>query len=302
MISTKNRIIALVSILIILIAISVYFMVRKNADTLEIKKSESKLDAAQQVLLEYTKLNNVKSIEECRKKSPDNVMICISKVVGKFTSKEQCNGLTDSDALKICKDKFFLEEIATSTDPTVCYGMEKELQGSCFDSIFTRLTDKSQCDNLKDAEKKRCYELLDYLAALNNKDEKICTTISDKVLSSDCQQTIKAMPSDSDKDGIPDNSEMSLGLDAFNKDSDGDGLADGDEMKQRTNPRSKDSDEDGLTDGEEVTIYFTDPMNKDTDGDGYRDGPEALDKFNPCGSGFLPPLEKRKEICQQFRK
>lgn len=86
------------------------------------------------------------------------------------------------------------------------------------------------------------------------------------------------IPSDTDRDGIPDIIELSLNIsDPEKKDTDDDGLDDGVEyLSTGTHPRDPDSDDDDLEDGEEIEIHGTDPMLADTDGDGLPDGAEIL--------------------------
>jgi hypothetical protein len=72
---------------------------------------------------------------------------------------------------------------------------------------------------------------------------------------------------DTDGDGLPDEVELSLGLNPHRKDTDGDGIPDGQE----------DHDGDGLTNLFEVTRSHTNPAMKDTDRDGIRDGIEDPD-------------------------
>jgi hypothetical protein len=91
---------------------------------------------------------------------------------------------------------------------------------------------------------------------------------------------------DSDGDGIPDDVELSLGLDPHNaidaqEDFDRDGLTNLQEFQQGTNLRKADTDDDGLTDGDEVNRYNTNPLAFDTDGDGLSDGLEIQTGSNP---------------------
>ena len=73
----------------------------------------------------------------------------------------------------------------------------------------------------------------------------------------------EAVPLDTDKDGLPDEEELSLGI----------------------NPRVPDTDFDGLGDFEEVKVYNTNPSMKDTDGDGFIDGVEVQNGFDPLKPG-----------------
>lgn len=70
-------------------------------------------------------------------------------------------------------------------------------------------------------------------------------------------------------------------------DSDRDGLVDDEEMTLGTSPRSADTDSDGLSDKDEVKAWGTNPLNPDTDGDGYKDGDEVDNGYDPKGPGKL---------------
>lgn len=91
---------------------------------------------------------------------------------------------------------------------------------------------------------------------------------------------------DTDGDGVPDDVEVSLGLDPNDPvdaltDRDGDGLTAADEIAFGTDPNNADTDGDGLTDGEEVQLVGTDPVLFDTDGDGLSDGLELATGSDP---------------------
>lgn len=94
---------------------------------------------------------------------------------------------------------------------------------------------------------------------------------------------------DTDRDGMPDEWERSVGLDPTVNDSandpDGDGLTNIVEFQNGTDPFNKDTDNDGLSDGEEVKTYFTDPTKWDTDCGGESDGSEISNGRNPLSSG-----------------
>lgn len=70
-------------------------------------------------------------------------------------------------------------------------------------------------------------------------------------------------------------------------DSDRDGLSDEEELSLGTSPRSADTDADGLSDRDEAKQWGTNPLNPDTDGDGYKDGDEVNNGYDPKGSGKL---------------
>jgi len=88
---------------------------------------------------------------------------------------------------------------------------------------------------------------------------------------------------DSDGDGLPDDLELSLGLDPQDpvdalEDLDGDGLTNLRELELGTRLDAADSDGDGIADGEEVVAgrdgFVTNPLLADSDGDGVPDGLE----------------------------
>ncbi|HET8774762.1 MAG TPA: Ig-like domain-containing protein [Thermoanaerobaculia bacterium] len=98
---------------------------------------------------------------------------------------------------------------------------------------------------------------------------------------------------DADGDGLPDDYEISNGLDANNPadaqlDLDQDGLTNLQEFGAGTNPRDADSDGDGIRDGEETAAgvdgYVTNPLLADTDADGIRDGLEVQTGSDPTSA------------------
>ena len=104
------------------------------------------------------------------------------------------------------------------------------------------------------------------------------------------------LSADSDGDGLPDDLELSLGLnpnnpaDAF-EDLDLDGASNRDEGLAGTQLRDSDSDDDGLLDGEELRAgadgFLTNPLSVDTDGDGVRDGLEVASGSDPTNSASV---------------
>ncbi|MDO8584221.1 MAG: hypothetical protein Q7R83_03530 [bacterium] len=68
-------------------------------------------------------------------------------------------------------------------------------------------------------------------------------------------------------------------------DTDRDGLLDRQEMSLGTDPQERDTDGDTVSDGDEINKYKTDPLKKDTDGDGFADAEEISKGYNPLGAG-----------------
>lgn len=124
---------------------------------------------------------------------------------------------------------------------------------------------------------------------------------------------------DSDSDGIPDDTEETIGTDPLDADSDDDGVTDGDEPEPALdsdgdgsiNARDPDSDDDGLFDGTELGrpcdgpgtaqdsthciadgdegSTTTDPLDDDSDDGGVKDGSEDVDHDGVKSSGETDP-------------
>lgn len=71
----------------------------------------------------------------------------------------------------------------------------------------------------------------------------------------------------------------------FLVDSDRDGLSDEQEVSLGTDPTRSDSDGDGLSDGEEINTVGSDPLLSDSDGDGLSDGDEVQGGLDPSDPG-----------------
>lgn len=87
---------------------------------------------------------------------------------------------------------------------------------------------------------------------------------------------------DTDRDGLNDAYEISIGTSMTRADTDSDGLGDGAEVNLHgTNPLRVDTDGDTLSDGAEVNVHGTSPLRADTDGDGLGDATELSGGTSP---------------------
>lgn len=96
-----------------------------------------------------------------------------------------------------------------------------------------------------------------------------------------------SLKTDTDKDGVSDETEFLNNTDPTNDDSDSDGLSDGDEATYSTDSGTWDTDQDGLSDLQEIGLGI-DPSNPDTDGDGFYDNVELQWGGDPYTSVNVP--------------
>lgn len=108
--------------------------------------------------------------------------------------------------------------------------------------------------------------------------------IADAILFREAGTGVPEETADSDGDGLPDEWEVSYGLDPSDPsdaalDLDGDGLTNKDEFLLQTNPSLADTDSDGIPDEYEAT-YGTDPLVDDAGADPDGDGETNLAEFS----------------------
>ncbi|MFT7521634.1 MAG: hypothetical protein ACI9MC_003785 [Kiritimatiellia bacterium] len=95
-----------------------------------------------------------------------------------------------------------------------------------------------------------------------------------------CVLLLATVACDADGDGLSNQFEKKMGIDAHNTDTDGDGLSDAEELDWGSDPLLPDTDGDGLNDRAEFE-HGTDPNNVDTDGDAYWDTWEVTEGTDP---------------------
>ena len=84
-----------------------------------------------------------------------------------------------------------------------------------------------------------------------------------------------AADTDPDGDGLTTAREWALGTDPLNPDTNGDGIPDGTSVSIGLSATNPDHDGDGLENAVERAVG-TDPFHSDTDGDGHGDGADAF--------------------------
>jgi uncharacterized delta-60 repeat protein len=84
-------------------------------------------------------------------------------------------------------------------------------------------------------------------------------------------------------------------------DSDRDGLPDWKELSIGTDPQNPDTDGDGLADGAEVNTYHSNPLVRDTDGDGFDDGFEVATGFSPTDPASTPDTISSIRTAVEYR-
>ncbi|OGV73692.1 MAG: hypothetical protein A3K19_22540 [Lentisphaerae bacterium RIFOXYB12_FULL_65_16] len=114
---------------------------------------------------------------------------------------------------------------------------------------------------------------------------------------SGCMDDIRTYDyADADRDLLPDETEMALGLNPQDAtdghgDLDSDGAENAREFVLGTGLTDADSDDDGLNDGAEINTWGSDPLVQDTDQDGLTDGVEVTHSMDPLrpavqGNGY----------------
>ncbi len=105
---------------------------------------------------------------------------------------------------------------------------------------------------------------------------------------------------DSDRDGVPDQTEVQTGTNLTSWDTDGDGLGDGQEETFNSDPLRTDTDGEGLSDLLELK-QGSDPTDEDTDDDGLDDREEWVlgwAPVSPDGDGdFMFDGDERRTGC-----
>ena len=210
-----------------------------------------------------------------------------------FENEKICFAISDFAKVESC----LLRVIATKKDLGLCEKYFKDnlvKESECKEAVLSLESGRNwysfeninqNCRSIPDEFQSKCKS---FHAIKNANIESECNNILIDDYKNFCLIKIKegglekVNSLDSDRDGLSDWRELSLGIEPNNKDTDGDGIIDGEEVDlYNTNPREKDMDGDGLLNHDEINIYKTDPSNIDTDGDGILDGNEIKNGTDP---------------------
>lgn len=205
--------------------------------------------------------------EECEKeKDAGKKNLCYFSLAIYDNKIEFCDKiLNDENLFAECKDSLKYNEIILSGDVYRCKELAESKQDACQNEFFRSWKDINSCTGLDGELKTNCNDIINHKKAYQEGDEKICDSIGNEVLKSDCLGAVSKKEKDADNDGIDNSDEKSYGTDLF----------------------KADTDDDGLNDYDEIFVYFTNPRLADTDGDGHKDGDEVKNGYNPMGQGKL---------------
>ena len=250
----KTYIIAGISVVVILLAASIYYLViTKKIDlpSAGTATSQAELDkAAEKKIYEdyQAKMAIVyaKNIEDCAKlDSQKRINECFNDIAISAKKKSYCERITDGKLKEECVNSIDYLVASWGEDPNACDSLVGDAhRNNCYQEYFVKLSTTTDCTNVRNETRKtQCVDLVNNrLATVLGKPE-ACDLITDQTLKTNCQKNKYIPAKDSDKDGLSDDIEMSLGTDPFKADTDGDGVSDYDEInKTHTSPLSSDTD------------------------------------------------------------
>lgn len=250
----KTYIIAGISSVVILLAIGIYYLViTKKIDLPKAGTtvSQAELDkAAEKKIYEDYQANMAivyaKNIEDCAKlDSTKRINECFNDIAISAKKKSYCQRITDNKLKEECINSIDYLVASWGDDPNACDSLVGDAhRNNCYQEFFVKLSSADDCTKvLNETRKIQCVDLVsNRLATVFNKPE-ACDLITDKVIKENCQKNKYIPAKDSDKDGLSDDIEMSLGADPFKADTDSDGVSDYDEInKTHTSPLSSDTD------------------------------------------------------------
>lgn len=191
-----------------------------------------------------------KNIERCKSLRKQDIDRCYFSIAFSSNDKKICDLISSEDVKKNCFENFIFQEAINGNNVRLCYNFATSSKEDCLHNYFRNFKDVKECYFLDEADKQKCFDLVNSISAFNLGDDSVCNSVVDDLTKENCKKVIKNKPIDTDKDGLSDSDERSYGTNPLNSDSDNDSILDYDEIfKYRTNPLKKDSKENAYDDG-----------------------------------------------------
>ncbi|MFC1598855.1 hypothetical protein ACFL2U_02535 [Patescibacteria group bacterium] len=199
----------------------------------------------------------------CQQMENMSVDDCLSNLSAALGDDQYCKNINDIDIKTRCLETIIFRQAITDNNYTDCNQITgSELNAQCTKQVISTQTDPVSCNDVAGSDQSFCQDSVAANQAIANESIEDCDNISDTKIRENCQTVVKAIPRDSDQDGLPDSQERSYGLNPFAADTDADGLSDFQEASEfRTDPRQADTDKDGITDGQELAAG-SDPLDE----------------------------------------
>jgi len=163
----------------------------------------------------------------------------------RLKKKSYCERITDGKLKEECVNSIDYLVASWGTDPNACDSLVGDAhRNNCYQEYFVKLSSVDECAKVTNSVRKtQCLDLVNNRLATVLAKPESCDLITDQTLKANCQKNKYTPAKDSDKDGLSDDIEMSLGTNPFKADTDGDGVSDYDEInKTHTSPLSSDTD------------------------------------------------------------
>jgi hypothetical protein len=204
-----------------------------------------------------------KDASYCQQLTEMNPEQCLFDMTAALNDDQYCQNITAADLKTQCLEIIIFRQAITAGSLIDCNQITNlELNSQCIKQIISTQTNVDFCNSIEGSDQAFCNDSVAANQAIAKQDIAECDNISDTTTRGNCQTVIKALPQDSDKDGLPDSQERSYGLNPFAADTDADGVDDYQEASQyQTDPRQADTDKDGVNDGLEI-VAGSDPLDE----------------------------------------
>lgn len=256
MINRKIKIIALISVPLALLVISVIIgrsylsdfygkMIKREETATTTPKQELAVQAPPSPYSEDYKIMRRAEDEAddslCKELKLIDLNHCLYNIANVSNKISFCEKITDEALKKDCLELFSFRQALQGDDWKPCQNLNnRDLQDSCFIEIFRKQDRAEVCQNVPPERKNLCESLIYFKMAIGGEDKQFCEKIPQESVKKECLAIAQNFSPDSDGDGLNDDYERTLSTNPFVKDSDGDGMDDGEEVKMKRNPLVKD--------------------------------------------------------------